>query len=160
MWFVDITDTGGLECTSSSRPFAPGGDEVHHTRCGILASVVLLAGVTLHAHHSFTAEYDFAKSITIQGTVVKWELINSHGWITVDARDANGTVIRWAIETGNPNALLRAGWRKDSLKPGDHVTVDGYLAKDGSRTVNGVQVILADGRKVLAASSAGGAPVK
>jgi uncharacterized protein DUF6152 len=105
------------------------------------------------AHHSFSAEYDFAKPITLQGTVVKWELINPHGWITVDVKDANGKVVRWAVETGNPNALLRAGWRKDSLKPGDEVTIEGYLAKDGTPTLNGVQVTLADGRKVLAASS-------
>jgi DNA/RNA endonuclease YhcR with UshA esterase domain len=105
------------------------------------------------AHHSFTAEYDFARPITLQGTVVKWELINPHGWITVDVKDANGKVVRWAVETGNPNALLRAGWRKDSLKPGDEVTIEGYLAKDGTPTANGVQVTLADGRKVLAASS-------
>lgn len=104
-------------------------------------------------HHSFTAEYDFEKPITLQGTVVKWELINPHGWITVDVKDANGKVVRWAVETGNPNALLRAGWRKDSLKPGDEVTIEGYLAKDGTPTANGVQVTLADGRKVLAASS-------
>lgn len=109
------------------------------------------------AHHSFTAEYDFAKPITLQGTVVKWELINPHGWITLDAKDASGKVVRWAIETGNPNALLRAGWRKDSLKPGDEVTIEGYLAKDGTPTVNGVQVTLADGRKVLAASSSANA---
>jgi hypothetical protein len=115
---------------------------------GILATVLPVL-----AHHSFSAEYDFAKPITLQGTVVKWELINPHGWITVDARDANGKVVRWAVETGNPNALLRAGWRKDSLKPGDEVTIEGYLAKDGTPTVNGVQVTLADGRKVLAASS-------
>jgi Family of unknown function (DUF6152) len=115
---------------------------------GMLATVLPVL-----AHHSFSAEYDFAKPITLQGTVVKWELINPHGWITVDAKDANGKVVRWAVETGNPNALLRAGWRKDSLKAGDEVTIEGYLAKDGTPTVNGVQVTLADGRRVLAASS-------
>ena len=127
---------------------------MHLTKYGLAAIGVFLATRPLPAHHSFTAEYDFTKPITLQGTVVKWELINPHGWITVDAKDANGNVVRWAIETGNPNALLRAGWRKDSLKPGDQVTVQGYLAKDGSSTANGVQVTLADGRKVLAASSA------
>ena len=114
---------------------------------------MLATGRPVLAHHSFSAEYDFAKPITLQGTVVKWELINPHGWITVDVKDTNGKVVRWAVETGNPNALLRAGWRKDSLKPGDEVTIEGYLAKDGTPTVNGVQVTMADGRKVLAASS-------
>jgi hypothetical protein len=123
------------------------------TKLSIVTIGLLLASVPARAHHSFTAEYDFAKPITLQGTVVKWELINPHGWITLDAKDASGKVVRWAIETGNPNALLRAGWRKDSLKPGDEVTIEGYLAKDGTPTVNGVQVTLADGRKVLAASS-------
>lgn len=126
------------------------------TKLSAFAIGMCVAAVPLLAHHSFTAEYDYAKPVTLQGTVVKWELINPHGWITLDAKDADGKVVRWAIETGNPNALLRAGWRKDSLKPGDEVTIDGYLAKDGSPTVNGVQVKLADGRKVLAASSAGG----
>ena len=131
-----------------------------HTRLAVFTIAALLAPPPLFAHHSFAAEYDFAKPITLQGTVVKWELINPHGWITLDAKAADGKVVRWAIETGNPNALLRAGWRKDSLKPGDDVTVEGYLAKDGSPTLNGVQVTLADGRKVLAASSGGSAPVR
>ena len=123
------------------------------TKLSIATIGMLVTALPILAHHSFSAEYDFAKPITLQGTVVKWELINPHGWITLDAKDANGKVARWAVETGNPNALLRAGWRKDSLKPGDEVTVEGYLAKDGTPTVNGVQVTLADGRKVLAASS-------
>jgi Family of unknown function (DUF6152) len=123
------------------------------TKLSIATIGMLVTALPILAHHSFSAEYDFAKPITLQGTVVKWELINPHGWITLDAKDANGKVARWAVETGNPNALLRAGWRKDSLKPGDEVTIEGYLAKDGTPTINGVQVTLADGRKVLAASS-------
>ena len=130
------------------------------SRLSVFTITAFLAQVALLAHHSFTAEYDYSKPVTLQGTVVKWELINPHGWITLDAKAPDGKVVRWAIETGNPNALLRAGWRKDSLKPGDELMVDGYLAKDGSPTLNGVQVTLADGRKVLAASSAGGAAVK
>jgi Family of unknown function (DUF6152) len=123
------------------------------TKLSIATIGMLVTALPILAHHSFSAEYDFAKPITLQGTVVKWELINPHGWITLDAKDASGKTVRWAVETGNPNALLRAGWRKDSLKPGDEVTIEGYLAKDGTPTVNGVQVTLADGRKVLAASS-------
>jgi len=123
------------------------------TKLSLVTTGLLVTALPILAHHSFSAEYDFARPVTLQGTVVKWELINPHGWITLDVKDGTGKVVRWAIETGNPNALLRAGWRKDSLKPGDEVTIEGYLAKDGTPTVNGVQVTLADGRKVLAASS-------
>lgn len=119
----------------------------------------LAAAVPALAHHSFAAEYDDAKPLTITGTVVKWELINPHGWITIDAKDDQGKATRWMVETGNPNALIRAGWRKDSMKPGDQVIVQAFQAKDGSRTANGRSVKLADGRKLLAGSSEDGGPV-
>ncbi len=112
------------------------------------------------AHHSFNAEYDFAKPVSLSGVVIKWELINPHGWITLDTKDAQGVVTRWMIETGNPNALIRAGWRKDSLKQGDEVIVEGYRSKDGSNTVNGSSVRLPDGRKLLSGSSKDGSAVK
>jgi hypothetical protein len=127
----------------------------------LLAATLILAGIIpLAAHHSFGAEYDFTKPVTLTGVVVKWELINPHGWITLDAKDEEGKVTRWMIETGNPNALIRAGWRKDSLKPGDEVIVEGYRAKDSSNTANGNSVRLPDGRKLLAGSSKDGTPVK
>ena len=96
------------------------------TRLTVVFAVVglLLAMASVRAHHAFAAEFDQNKPIKVQGAVVKWELINPHGWITVEAKDASGKVVRWAIETGNPNALLRAGWRKDSLKPGDEVNLE------------------------------------
>ncbi len=127
---------------------------------GLLFFLIALGASPLAAHHSFNAEYDFTKPVSLTGVVVKWELINPHGWITLDAKDAEGTVTRWMIETGNPNALIRAGWRKDSLKPGDEVIVEGYRSKDGSNTVNGSSVHLPDGRKLLAGSSRDGSAVK
>lgn len=78
-------------------------------------------------------------------------MINPHGWITLDVADS-GKVTRWMIETSNPNGLMRLGWTKNSLRPGDQITVDAYLAKDGSSTANASRITLADGRKVFAGS--------
>ena len=105
------------------------------------------------AHHSFAAEFDAEKPVTLVGTVVTWEMINPHGWITIDVRAEDGQTVQWMVETSNPNGLMRLGWTKRSLKPGDEITVEGYKAKDGSNTANAATVTLADGRKVFAGSS-------
>lgn len=105
------------------------------------------------AHHSFAAEFDARKPLTLKGTVVKWEMINPHGWITLDVADAAGKTSRWMIETSNPNALMRLGWTKNSLKAGDIITVDAFRAKDGSNTANAARITLANGTKVFAGSA-------
>ncbi len=105
------------------------------------------------AHHSFAAEFDAQKPVTLKGVVVKWEMINPHGWITMGVTAADGTTTQWMVETSNPNGLMRLGWTKNSLKPGDEITVDGYLAKDGSSTANAARITLADGSKVFAGSA-------
>jgi len=105
------------------------------------------------AHHSFAAEFDAEKPITLKGIVVKWEMMNPHGWITVDITGSGGDKVRWMVETSNPNGLMRLGWTKNSLKPGDQITIDAYRAKDGSNTANAARVTLADGRSVFAGSS-------
>ena len=105
------------------------------------------------AHHSFAAEFDAEKPVTLKGIVVKWEMLNPHGWITVDVTGPNGEKVRWMVETSNPNGLMRLGWTKNSLKPGDQITVEAYRAKDGSNTANAARVTLADGRSVFAGSS-------
>jgi hypothetical protein len=115
--------------------------------------VVLLAGVHAAAHHSFAAEFDAEKPVTLKGTVVKWEMMNPHGWITIDVPGPDGRTVQWMVETSNPNGLMRLGWSKRSLKPGDEITVEAYRAKDGSNTANASRVTLADGRKVFAGSS-------
>jgi hypothetical protein len=115
--------------------------------------VVLLAGVHAAAHHSFAAEFDAERPVTLKGTVVKWEMMNPHGWITMDVQAPDGTTTRWMVETSNPNGLMRLGWSKRSLKPGDEITVEAYRAKDGSNTANAARVTLADGRRVFAGSS-------
>jgi hypothetical protein len=124
-----------------------------------LLSGLLMAAAPAVAHHSFAAEYDRAKPISFKGKVTKIEWMNPHIYFYVDVTDANGKVINYACEGGAPNGLYRSGWRKDSLKAGDMVTVDGWRAKDGSNTVNAGSVILPDGKKVFAGSAdeAGGA---
>jgi hypothetical protein len=110
-------------------------------------------GLAVAAHHSFAAEFDFQKPVTLTGVVVLWEMINPHGWITLDVRGEDGKAVRWMVETSNPNGLMRLGWTKRSLKPGDEITVEGYKAKDGSNTANAATVKLTDGRKVFAGST-------
>jgi hypothetical protein len=104
------------------------------------------------AHHSFAAEFDAQQPVTLKGTVAKWEMINPHGWITMNVTGPDGKTTQWMIETSNPNGLMRLGWTKNSLKAGDEITVEGYLAKDGSSTANAARIILADGTKVFAGS--------
>lgn len=114
-----------------------------------------VAAVPLFAHHSFAAEFDGAKQINLSGVVTKIDWVNPHAWIYVDVKGDDGTVVNWGLESGAPNALYRAGWRRDDLKVGDTVTFSAFLAKDGSHTAAARQVTLPDGRKVFAGSATG-----
>jgi hypothetical protein len=119
---------------------------------------MLLAALPALAHHSFAAEYDDKKPVAVKGLVTKIEWQNPHIWFYVDAKDASGNVAHWQFEGGPPNMLVRQGWKKDSLKPGDEVSVDGFRAKDGSNTANARMVTLTGGRKVFAGSADDGGP--
>jgi len=119
----------------------------------LLAFALMLSGSNAFAHHSFAAEFDAEKPVTLKGTVVKWEMMNPHGWITMDVTGTNGDKARWMVETSNPNGLMRLGWTKNSLRAGDQITVEAYKAKDGSNTANAARITLADGRSVFAGSS-------
>jgi hypothetical protein len=112
------------------------------------ALALWISGAALSAHHSFAAQYDRDKTITLNGTVTRVEWMNPHVYFYLDVSEAAG-VAKWAIEGGAPTSLYRAGWRKDSLKAGDTVTVHGFLARDGSKLANMQKAILPDGREVL-----------
>ena len=121
----------------------------------IIGLIVSAAAVSMQAHHSFAAQYDRTKPVTLKGTVTKLEWANPHIYFYLDVQTPDGKMENWAVEGGAPNALYRNGWRKDSLQVGNVVTVDGWLAKDGSRLANMRAVVLADGRQVLGGSSGG-----
>ena len=118
-----------------------------------LLSLVAVALPAL-AHHSFSAEFDEKATTTLTGAVTKVEWFNPHIWVYLDVTDAEGKPQHWQCEGGAPNSLVRNGWTKNSLKQGDEITIDGYLAKDGSKTCNARKVTLADGKSVFAGSSA------
>ena len=108
----------------------------------------------LLAHHSFAAEFDAAKPFTLTGAVTKVVWANPHAWLYIDVVDAETKkVTNWAVEMNSPNALMRAGWTRNSLKLGDVITVEGSLAKDGSPTGNARSVVTSTGQRLFAASS-------
>lgn len=114
-----------------------------------VVAVAWTASGPVTAHHSFAAEYDRDKPVTLAGKVTKVEWMNPHVYFYVDVPDATGAMAHWSIEAGAPTSLYRAGWRKDSLKIGDTITVHGFLARDGSKLANMRTAVFPDGREVF-----------
>ena len=114
--------------------------------CGL--AVLLLSASGLQAHHSFGAEYDDAKPVTITGVISKVDWENPHIHFYVDVKDDAGAVVQWKFEGFPPNMLIRQGWRKDTMKPGDTVTVFGWRARDGSNLAHSREITFADGKKM------------
>ncbi len=115
--------------------------------------LTLLAVAGLHAHHSFDAEYDSNKPVTVTGFVTKLDWINPHAYVYIDTKDESGAVKNYKIEMGPPYALVRGGWKRDTVKIGDKVTVEGAaLAKDGSNAAGSMQttsMTLVSGQKLV-----------
>ena len=115
---------------------------------GIVATTIRIS-----AHHSFAAEFDANRPLTVSGTVTKLEWTNPHARLYVDEIDKDGKVVSWDFELGPPNGLMRNGWNRNSLKAGHKVTVSGFHSKTNPRVANARTVTLADGRRVFAGSS-------
>jgi len=118
----------------------------------LLAAVVLFGGTAL-AHHAFSKEFDDTKPVTLEGVITRIDWENPHVYFYLDVKESDGTVVNWACETRGPSGLERRGWKRDSLKIGDKVVVNGYRARNGAHAADGRQVSLADGRKILAGSN-------
>ena len=116
----------------------------------------MILGTRLAAHHSFGAEYDVNKPVTLTGVITKIEWTNPHSFFYVDVKDASGKVTNWKFEGYPPSVLSRTGWKKDvTMKNGDTVTVFGWHARDGSNLAHSREVTLADGKKVFFGPPAG-----
>lgn len=108
------------------------------------------------AHHAFSAEFDADKPLTLTGTVTKVEWQNPHTWFYIDVTDESGNVSSWGLEMASPNLLMRAGWRRDSMKIGDVVTVEAFHAKNGKNIANAQTVTLTvSGQRLFGGSSSG-----
>jgi hypothetical protein len=123
------------------------------TLCGVVIAAACLAAVPVRAHHSFAAEFDETKPIKLSGKVIEMRWSNPHAWIYLEVAGADGKPEKWAFETSAANGLFRRGWRKEDLPAGTVLTIDGWLARNGSKTVNASSILLPDGRRLFAGSS-------
>ena len=118
------------------------------------AGLMIAAVLPVYSHHSFSAEFDQNKQVTLEGKVVQMEWVNPHSWLQIDVPKADGTVERWKIEGGSPSVLLRLGWNRNSLPAGTRIKVVAFQAKDGSLRASSRDIEFPDGRKMDLGGSA------
>jgi len=123
-------------------------------RIAASAGLLMAAALPVVAHHSFSAEFDQKKQVTLEGKVVMMEWVNPHSWLHIDVPDADGKVVRWKIEGGSPSVLFRKGWNRDSLPAGTKIKVVGFQAKDGSLRASSRELQFPDGRRMDLGGSA------
>jgi hypothetical protein len=127
-------------------------------RSKLAVLVLIAAAAPLLAHHSFSLEFDATKQVNFQGVVTKVEWTSPHMYFYLDVKEGSGKVVNWVFESAGPSALARRGWNRNTLKIGDRIQVIGYRAKDDVHVAAAREVVLADGRKMIAASPNDGGP--
>jgi hypothetical protein len=116
--------------------------------CAIACVILLASGLPASAHHSGAAEFDSTKKIDLNGVVTKVEWTNPHAHFYMDVKDASGNVANWNLELASPNVLIRNGWKRNSIKPGDTVNVTGVRAKDSPNFGSAGVITFPDGHKL------------
>jgi hypothetical protein len=122
-----------------------------------IGAFCICAAARAPAHHAFAAEFDIDQPITLEGTLVEWEMINPHSWFHIDVEGPGGEVVTWMIEGGSPNQLIRMGVTKNSVPIGTRLVIEGYLARDGTNKAVGRDFTFPDGRRLFLGGSAPGA---
>lgn len=123
---------------------------------GAVVVATFVAAAPLAAHHAFAAEFDVNQPVKVKGTITKIEWVNPHAWLYVDVKGDDGKVVNWHFELGPPNALVRLGWKKDSIPAGLAVEITGFRAKSGEAVANGRSIVLPDGRELFSGGSGPG----